>query len=138
MSREKPDRLATWIITRCTSDYSRDSFLGDLMEQYQERGGWWYWRQALGAVRAHTGRLIVDAADTEVSATEYIADLILWVALGMCALIQLPIYAYLLISWTSLNPSDPSVVVASTMIGGAVIAAAAIARRIRMRAVLAT
>lgn len=137
MSRGEPQRLATWLLTRCTSDYRRDSFIGDLMEQYEERGGWWYWRQALGAVRAHTVRLFLTAAETEVPAAEYIEDIVMGIALGMFGLIQLPIYAVLLISWTPLSRSELSMTVVSTMIGAALIGAATV-HEIRMRTARAT
>jgi hypothetical protein len=138
MNGVEPQRLATWILTRCTSDYQRESFLGDLSEQYEERGVWWYWRQALGAVRAHIIRLVVIATETRVQATEFIGDLIMWVALGLCALVQLPIYADLIISWTPMIRSEPKIIVVSAMIGAALIAAATTAHEIRLRAARAT
>jgi hypothetical protein len=45
-----PPRLATWILAQIAPDYRRDSFLGDLIEQYEQgRPAYWYWRQ-VGAV----------------------------------------------------------------------------------------
>jgi len=133
MSAREPQRLATWVLTRCAADYERDAFIGDLIEQYQQRGGWWYWRQALGAVRAHVIRLVITATETRVQAAEFVGDLILGVALGLCALIQLPIYADLLISWTPLVRSEQKIVAGSALIGAALIAAATTAHGIRAR-----
>jgi len=138
VSAAERQRLATWVLTRCASDYERDSFIGDLIEQYEERGAWWYWRQALGAVRAHLIRLVVTAAETRVQATEFIGDLIMWIALGLCALVQLPIYADLIISWTPLSRSEPKIIVVSALIAAALIAAATTVHGVRARTLRAT
>ena len=137
MSGGEPQRLATWLLTRCSSDYQRESFLGDLNEQYRERGAWWYWRQAMSALRACAVRSALAAAENEVQVVEFIGDLILWIALGMCALIELPIYADLIISWTPLVRSQQSITTVSVMIGVLVIIAATVVHRLRMRAALA-
>jgi hypothetical protein len=133
MSAAEPQRVATWILAHCTSDYQRESLLGDLREQYEDRGGWWYWRQALSAVRTHIIRVVVTAAERPVQAAEFIGDLIMWVALGLCALIQLPIYADLLISWTPLVRSEPKIIVVTAMIAAALVVAAATVHGIRAR-----
>ena len=132
MSAVEPQRLATWILTRCTSEQQRESFLGDLVEQYPERGAWWYWRQTLGAVRAHCVRLVVASTENELPVVQFIGDLILWVALGMCALIELPIYAELIISWTPLVQSQLSITAVSIVIGALVFVAATIVHRLRI------
>jgi hypothetical protein len=108
------------------------------MEQYEERGGWWYWRQALGAIRAHSVQLLLTATETDVPAAEYIGDLVMWIALGIFAFIQLPIYADLFITWTPLLRSDLCTVVVSAMIGAALIGAATTVHEIRMRKARAT
>jgi hypothetical protein len=133
MSGPGRQRLATWILTRCTSDYMRDALIGDLLELYEERGSWWYWRQILGAVRAHPVRLLWSAVETRVPAAAFIDDLVIGVALGMCGLIQLPIYALLFIGWTPMTRSESSIVIVSTLIGAALIAAATTVHEIRMR-----
>lgn len=133
MSGAERQWLATWVLTRCAPEYERDSFVGDLIEQYEERGGWWYRRQALSAVRAHLIRLVVTAPERRVQAADFIGDLFMWVALGLCALIQLPIYADLLISWTPLARSEPKIVVVTGLIGAALVATATTAHGIRAR-----
>ena len=138
MSSGERQRLATWVLRRCTPDYRRDSLIGDLIEQYEERGAWWFWRQALGAVRAHTVGLILTATEREVPAAEYIGDLVMWIALGMCGVIQLPIYANLFISWTPLIRSELSITVVSGMIGADLIGAATTAHGLRIRAARAS
>ena len=138
MSGVERQWVATWVLTRCAPDYERDAFIGDLIEQYDERGGWWFWRQVLGAVRAHVFRVVMHATKTRVQATEFIGDLIMWIALGMCALIQLPIYADLLISWTPLIRSQQSIGVVSGLIAGGLIGAATTAHQIRTKAARAT
>jgi hypothetical protein len=138
MSRGEPQRLATWLLTRCTPEHRRDSLVGDLIEQYEDRGGWWYWRQALGAVRAHAVRLLVTATESEVPAAECIEDLVVWVALAIFASIQLPIYADLFISWTSLIRSDLSIIAVSTAIASALIGAATTIQVIRAMTARAT
>ena len=134
MSRGEPQRLATWILTRCTPAVRRDSLVGDLMEQYEERGGWWYWRQALGAVRAHTVRLLLAEPEAHVPISEYIGDLVMGVTLGMSVVIQLPIYADLVIRWTNVARSQVSIVVVSAVISATLIGAAMTAHEIRKRA----
>ena len=134
MSTGERQRLATWVLTRCTPEYRRESLIGDVIEQYEERGAWWLWRQALGAVRAHTIRLLLTATETRVPAAEYIGDLVMWIALGMCGLIQLPIYADLFISWTPLIRSELSIAIVSAVIGAGLIGAATTAHGLRMRA----
>jgi len=134
MSAGEPQRLATWILTRCTAVSIRDALIGDLMEQYAERGDWWYWRQALGAVRAHGARLLWTATETHVPAAEYIGDLVMCIALGMCGLIQLPIYALLLISCTQLSASESRIDVVSALIAAAVFGMATTVHGLRMRA----
>ena len=138
MSGVERQWVATWVLTRIAPDYERDAFIGDLIEQYEERGGWWFWRQVLGAVRAHFVRLVIHATETRVQATEFIGDLIMWIALGMCALIQLPIYADLLISWTPLMRSQQSIVVVSALIAGGLIGGATTAHQIRTKTARAT
>jgi len=137
MSRRERQRLATWILTRCAFDYRRDSFIGDLIEQYEERGGWWYWRQALGALRTHSATLLVTAAETGPTA-EVIGDLILGIALVGYGCIQLGIYANLFIGWTPMRSDLSSLIVVSTMIGAALIGAAVTLHKIRLRAASAT
>ena len=138
MSGVERQRVATWVLTRCAADYEREAFIGDLIEQYDERGGWWFWRQVLSAVRAHFVRLAIHATETRVQATEFIGDLIMWIALGMCALIQLPIYADLLISWTPLIRSQQSIGVISALLAGGLIGAATTAHQIRTKAARTT
>jgi hypothetical protein len=44
----KPPRLATWLLARLASGKTRESLVGDLIEQYRNgRSASWYWRQAL-------------------------------------------------------------------------------------------
>lgn len=131
MRAPEPHRLASWILTRCTCDSQREALLGDLAEQYRERGAWWYWRQTLGAVRVHAVRLALADADGHAPVVEFIGDLMLWIALGMCALIELPIYADLIISWTPLARSERSIVAVSAIIGVLLIVAATVVHRLR-------
>jgi hypothetical protein len=133
MKSREPQRLATWVLSRCTPDYRRESLIGDLMEQYQQRGGWWYWRQALGAARAHSVRLLLTATETQVPAAEYIGDLVMWIALGMCAVIQLAIYSILVISLTPLIASEVSVVVVGALLAASLFGAVTTAHEIRIR-----
>jgi hypothetical protein len=130
VSGREPQRLATWILRRCTPAFRRDSFIGDLMEQYEERGGCWYWRQALGAVRARSTDLLVSATEAEVPAAEYVGDLFMSILLGMCGLTQLLLYVVLVIT---LIRSGFSIVVVSVLVGTASIGAATRAHEIRMR-----
>ena len=134
MSAAEPQRLATWILTRFVSDYQRESLLGDLMEQYEERGAWWYWWQTLSAVRAHVVRTVLASTENEVAIVDFIGDLILWIALGMCAVIEVPIYADLIISWTPMARSQQRITVVSLLIGALLIIAATTVHRLRMRA----
>jgi hypothetical protein len=125
--------LATWILTHCAPDYRGDSFVGDLIEQYEQRGPWWYWRQALGALRVHAIRRLSSARETDVPAAEYVGDLMMAIALGVFALNQLPFYAEMLIGTTRLARSPSTMVVVSAVIGAALLGAVAIAHAIRIR-----
>src|SRR5262249_14217672 len=60
MSNRRPPGVASWIVRTMAPAYRRQSFLGDLNEEYaQGRSAIWYWRQAaallavLGAKRLH-------------------------------------------------------------------------------------
>jgi hypothetical protein len=128
--------LATWILERCTPEYRCDSFIGDLIEQYQERGIWWYWRQVLNAMRAQAVRTVVTATKTEVSAAEFVGDLILWIALGTCGCCQLLICTGFLLKWTPLAKSDPALIFGAALIGSTMIGAAGVAHVVRTRRAL--
>jgi len=128
------ERLATWILTRCAPDYRGDSFLGDLIEQYEQRGAWWYWRQALGALRVHMLQRLSSAHATEVPAAEYVGDLMMAIALGVFAFNQLPFYAEMLIGTIRLSRSPWCMVIVSASIGAALLSAVVIGRAIRTRA----
>jgi hypothetical protein len=129
-------RLASWILERCIPDYRCDSFMGDLIEQYQERGVWWYWRQALHAVRAQAVRTVMTATETEVSAAEFVGDLVLWIALAICGFYQLSICALFLLRWTHIAKSDLTLFIGAALIGSTMIAAAGAAHVIRTRRAL--
>jgi hypothetical protein len=128
----EPQRLATWILTRSASDYGRDSFIGDLVEQYEERGGWWYWRQVLGAVRARFSTTLATAVARQIPAAEFIGDLVMWIVLGVCGCFQLLICAVLLLIWTPLANSDLGIFLGSILVGGILIGVVA-AHEIRSR-----
>ena len=43
----RPPRTASWLIAHMAPKYSRDSLIGDLLEEYVEgRSDLWYWKQA--------------------------------------------------------------------------------------------
>ena len=132
MSRQ---RLATWILSRCAPDYRRDSYLGDLWEQYEERGAWWYWRQALSAMRVCTLSRLVSSSDCDVPVGEFICDLVMTTALIIFAVNQLPMYAALFLSWTSLSKSALSTAIVSGFMGAALMGAVILARGLRRRAI---
>jgi hypothetical protein len=51
MIRRSPPALATWLLAHFASDYQRDSFAGDLIEQYHlGRSRCWYWKQVVAAL----------------------------------------------------------------------------------------
>jgi hypothetical protein len=57
----KPPRLATWLLVRLASGKTRESLIGDLIEQHRNgRSAWWYWRQALGSIVTGAGSDIRD------------------------------------------------------------------------------
>lgn len=141
MSRREPSPFATWLLTRCTSDYRRDSFIGDLLEQYEERGAWWYWLEAVGALRVHTGRVLLSSVDREVPAAEFVDDLISWIGLGACAFMQLGIIAGLLgvlVDRTHLIQSEASLVVGGSMTVVGLIGAVISVHTTKMRTARAT
>ena len=132
MSRERRQRLATWVLIRCTPEYMRESFIGDLVEQYEARGDWWYWRQALGAIRARAQGVFLNAVHTEVLAAEFVGDLVLSIALGIVGCSQLCVCASICFSWTPLIRSALGLLIGSALMGGALICAVSAARVIRM------
>lgn len=127
-------RLATWILMRCAPDYRRDSFIGDLMEQYDDRGIWWYWRQSLGAFRIHSITLFSAAREADQPSAEVVGDAVLWVGLIVYGSIQLGIYANLIIGWISLRSNLASRLAVTTMVAGGLIWAAITAHKLRARA----
>jgi hypothetical protein len=126
-------KLATWILMRCAADYRSESFIGDLIELYEERGDWWYWRQALGALRTHSVRRLSTATDTNGQTAELLGDLIIGVAFIVFGSLQLAIYGRLVIRWTQLRSGLSSLIVVGTMIGAVLIGATAAVREIRRR-----
>jgi hypothetical protein len=124
-------RLATWILTRCAPEYRRDSFIGDLVEQYDARGSWWYWRQALGAFRAHWIRRLATANDSAVPAAEYVGDLVTAIALALFAFNQVPFFAEVFLRPTPLFHFKSGDAVADTLIGAAPLGAVIVAHLVR-------
>ena len=138
----QPPRIAVRLVNLFSSDEEAETIEGDLLEEYthiaSKRGSSfarrWYWRQTLGAVRVHAVGLLSSAMETEVSATQCIEDLVMWIILGVFAFIQLPVCADLFLSWTPLTRSELSIIVAGTTIGAALLAAATTVHIVRMRA----
>lgn len=133
MSHSSSQRLATWILTRCTADYGRESLIGDLIEQYETRGRWWYWRQVLGAIRTRSIRVLLAATETHLPAADFIADLIMCVALAIFCLMQLSICARLLLIWMGLIRSELMIIVVSPLIGVALITTTRLAHELQLR-----
>ena len=132
MSTGEP-RLATWILEHCISDYRCDSLIGDLVEQYPERGIWWYWLQAVNSIRVRAIRTLVTATETKASAAELVGDLIVWIVLSGCGCVHLLLCAYLLMSWTPLAESELALVIGAPVSSGVLIGAVTAANAIRMR-----
>jgi hypothetical protein len=48
-------RVATWLAERLLTTHTRESLIGDLIEQYREgQSAMWYWGQVLRAIVAST------------------------------------------------------------------------------------
>jgi hypothetical protein len=124
-----------WLLTRCAPHYRRDSFLGDLWEQYEERGSCWYWRQVFAAARLHVLSQLVSSHHSDVPVAEFICDLVMTIALVIFAANELPVYAVLFLSGTSLSKSDLSTTIVSGTMGATVLGAVILARGIRRRAI---
>jgi len=59
MTKHTPPRLATWLLAHISPGYRRDSFIGDLIEQYRQgRNARWYWRQVAVALGLAGARLL--------------------------------------------------------------------------------
>ena len=136
MSGGQP-RLATWILTRCAPEYRRDSFIGDLVEQYEMRGNWWYWRQALGALRACSIRYLTTVSTADMSSAEYVGDVVTAVTLVLFAFNQVPFFAELFLDSTALGRSRTGSAIADTLIGAAFLAAVTVAHLLRTRSAAA-
>lgn len=132
MSSRAP-RVATWILERCISDYQTDSFIGDLIEQYRERGRWWYWRQALGAMRIRAFRALTAVTETKAPTADVFEDIVAWIALAACSWYQVAIFAYVLLSWIPLIRSNSAAIIVSVLIDIALMAAAGAGSVIRVR-----
>ncbi len=51
MNRDRPPRLATWLLDHLGDRYRRDALIGDLTEEYRRgRSGAWFWWQTLTAL----------------------------------------------------------------------------------------
>ena len=134
MSGGEPQGLLIWLLNRCAPEYGHDSFVGDLLEQYELRGAWWCWRQALGAVRARAIRGLVTGPESDVPIADYIGDLVISSSLGIFALIALRTYAELIIGWITATRSEFSTIVVSISIGVGLTAAVAIFHELRTEA----
>jgi hypothetical protein len=129
-------RLATWILQHCISDYRCDSLIGDLVEQYPQRGTWWYWRQAVNSIRVRAIRTLVTATETKASAAELVGDLIVWIVLAACGCVHLLICAGLLLSLTPFPANQAWLqVIGAALICAAFIGAVTAAHAIRLRTV---
>ncbi|HTT05154.1 MAG TPA: hypothetical protein VMF64_07690 [Steroidobacteraceae bacterium] len=131
MSSGQPQGLLIWLLNRCAPEYGHDSFVGDLLEQYELRGGWWCWRQALGAIRARAIRGLLTGAESDVPIAEYIGDLVISSSLAIFALIALRTYAELMIGWITTTRSELSTIVVSILIGVGLTASVAIVHELR-------
>lgn len=129
-------RLATWILTHCAPEYRRDSFIGDLIEQYGARGSWWYWRQALGAVRTYSLTRLLTATEPGVPAAEYVADLVTAIALALFAFNQVPFFAEVFLRPTLFH-SRSAGTLTDTLVAAAFLVAVAITHMLRARSVAA-
>jgi hypothetical protein len=69
MTKRAPPRLATWILAHVAPDYRRESFIGDLIEQYgQGRTARWYWSQVGAVIGVATARLLRAAISVSAAA----------------------------------------------------------------------
>lgn len=133
MNTREP-RLATWILEHCVADFQCESLIGDLIEQFPQRGSWWYWWQAVASIRYRAVRTLVTAAATKVSAAEFVGDLIVWIGLATCGCFQLGLCTYALLSRTPFTRSHVAPVIAAALICGALLSAVTVAHAMRMRA----
>jgi hypothetical protein len=113
----------------------RDSLIGDLLEQYEARGAWWYWRQAIGTLKARAQSVLLRSSQTEVPAAEFIGDLVLSIALSLSGGGQICIFTSLFFSWTPFIKSDIGLLTGSALMGSVFISAVAGAHVIRTRTV---
>lgn len=132
MSTREP-RLATWILEQCASDYRCDSFLGDLIEQYPERRIWWYWRQALDAMRARAIRTVLAVTAPEGPVAGILEDQISWIVLNAYGCLQVGIFTGMLLSGTPFAKSGFALAIGAALTAGAVICAAGAGHVLRMR-----
>lgn len=133
MRRGERQLLAIGILTLFAGEYRRESLIGDVLEQYHERGGWWYWRQVLGVVLAHPYRVFLVCKEIHAPAAEIATNLMSWLLLGLCGIFELVLCASLVLTFTSQNRSNMSLITVSFMIGAAFVCTAAAIRRLRMR-----
>lgn len=131
MSGGQPQGLLIWLLNRCAPEYGHDSFVGDLLEQYELRGGWWCCRQVLGAIRARAIRGLLTGPGDEAPIAEYVGDLVIASSLGIFAVIALRTYAELMIGWVTSTRSEFSTIVVSVLIGVALTATVAIVHELR-------
>jgi hypothetical protein len=111
--------------------------MGDLLEQYDARGSWWYWRQALGAVRVCSIRHLLSANEPDVLAADYVGDIVTVVTLVLFAFNQVGFFTDLFLYSTPLLHSKSGGTVADTTIGAAFLTSIIVARLFRTRAAVA-
>ncbi len=61
MTKRVPPRLASWIAAHIAPSYRRDSFVGDLLEEYRQGQGHtacWYWGQVVVALTLAATRFL--------------------------------------------------------------------------------
>jgi hypothetical protein len=65
MTGRRPPRLARWLIERLAGRYQRESFIGDLAEEYAHgRSRVWYWKQVVSVVLCAGARVWQAALET--------------------------------------------------------------------------
>jgi hypothetical protein len=133
MSTGEQQRLATWVLTRCTPEYKRDSLIGDLLEQCEARGEWWYWQQVLRSIRPWAHCVLLTAIESQESTADFIGDLILSIAFAIVGCYQLCLCASIAFSSTLFVRSDLGLLVGGVLMGCALMGVVTVAHEIRMR-----
>jgi len=106
MTTRQPPRNPTWMLKQFGSGPDNDVLLGDLAEQYQQKGGAvWYWRQALKAIPISLCREVF--AHKTIAARALLTGWVLWIVGVTATFVSISGFFFDGAIRVMINPSHP-------------------------------